>query len=217
MQVFQVSERTVLEQKAYMLFYVRDRKRTAAPKKPLDVVSRDTVASNTTGNKELLVSSLGPNEAIQNGQMERGLDASKCASSITRALPVSSHCQSTSTVRTSLQQPITKEASGLQSNDRVAAEVTPKSTLSGDPIVHTSITGGAGSINEFAQTTMGNEHHTYDSHTNEGAGKDSNIMVSKQNGHYQPENSSSKKLPMENGVHEVAPLLLPFSKACDDL
>eukprot|EP00268_Persea_americana_P043304 TRINITY_DN434_c0_g1_i1.p1 TRINITY_DN434_c0_g1~~TRINITY_DN434_c0_g1_i1.p1 ORF type:complete len:872 (+),score=171.46 TRINITY_DN434_c0_g1_i1:153-2768(+) len=191
-RVFQVSERTVLEQKAYMLFYVRDRKSTAAPKKPLDVVSRDTVASNTMGNKELLVSSLGSNEAIQNGQMERGLDASKCASSITRSLPVSSHCQSTSTVRTSLQQPITKVASGLQSNDRV----------SGDPIVPTSITGGAGSMNEFARTTLGSEHHTFDSRTNQEAGKDSNIMVSKQNGHYQPENSSSKKLPMENGMHE---------------
>lgn len=256
-----------------MLFYVRDRRSTAAPKKLLDIVSGETVVSNTTRNKELPVYFPGSNGAFQNRQMERSLDASKCASSIIRTHPVSSHCQSTSTVMASLKQPVTKEASGLQSNDQLATEVKQKSTLLGEtslqssdlvapdvkqksallgepglqsndqvapevkqksavlgepglqsndqvaaevkqksivlgePIVPTSMTG-------ISRTKLESEHHTDDRHT-QGSGKDSNIMVSQQNGCNQPENSSSKKLSTENGIHEVVLSLLPFLEPCD--
>ncbi|KAK6236918.1 hypothetical protein QUC31_020718 [Theobroma cacao] len=47
-RVFQVSERTVLEQKAYMLFYVRDR-RNIAPRKPVDILQRDNSKANVNG------------------------------------------------------------------------------------------------------------------------------------------------------------------------
>ncbi|XP_077217490.1 ubiquitin-specific protease 23 isoform X2 [Tasmannia lanceolata] len=68
-RVSQVSEKTVLEQKAYMLFYVRD-KRISAPKKPLDVI-RNNVVTNTAENKELAVSASGSKGTFQNGQTER--------------------------------------------------------------------------------------------------------------------------------------------------
>ncbi|XP_021763085.1 ubiquitin carboxyl-terminal hydrolase 23-like [Chenopodium quinoa] len=48
-RVYQVSEKTVMEQKAYMLFYVRDRK-NPAPKKALDVVHKE----NLFGSKKAM-------------------------------------------------------------------------------------------------------------------------------------------------------------------
>ncbi|XP_019184909.1 PREDICTED: ubiquitin carboxyl-terminal hydrolase 23-like [Ipomoea nil] len=50
-QVFQVNERKVLEQKAYMLFYVRDRK-SALPKRHVDVAHKDSSLINGVGIKE---------------------------------------------------------------------------------------------------------------------------------------------------------------------
>uniref|UniRef100_A0A803MSW1 USP domain-containing protein n=1 Tax=Chenopodium quinoa TaxID=63459 RepID=A0A803MSW1_CHEQI len=47
--VYQVSEKTVMEQKAYMLFYVRDRK-NPAPKKAMDVVHKE----NLFGSKKAM-------------------------------------------------------------------------------------------------------------------------------------------------------------------
>nr|GMD60844.1 ubiquitin carboxyl-terminal hydrolase 23 [Ipomoea batatas] len=49
--VFQVNERKVLEQKAYMLFYVRDRKSTL-PKRHVDVAHKDSSLINGVGIKE---------------------------------------------------------------------------------------------------------------------------------------------------------------------
>ncbi|XP_021730953.1 ubiquitin carboxyl-terminal hydrolase 23-like [Chenopodium quinoa] len=48
-RVYQVSEKTVMEQKAYMLFYVRDRK-NPAPKKAMDVVHKE----NLFGSKKAM-------------------------------------------------------------------------------------------------------------------------------------------------------------------
>nr|GMD60847.1 Ubiquitin carboxyl-terminal hydrolase 23 [Ipomoea batatas] len=50
-QVFQVNERKVLEQKAYMLFYVRDRKSTL-PKRHADVAHKDSSLINGVRIKE---------------------------------------------------------------------------------------------------------------------------------------------------------------------
>lgn len=49
-RVVQVNERSVLEQKAYMLFYVRDRK-NIVPRKPTDVVQKENLKANVNGNK----------------------------------------------------------------------------------------------------------------------------------------------------------------------
>ncbi|XP_009623302.1 ubiquitin carboxyl-terminal hydrolase 23 isoform X1 [Nicotiana tomentosiformis] len=65
-QVVQVSERKVLEQKAYMLFYVRDRK-SPAPKKSVDVACNDNVTTNGIGNKMYSNHSQRFKDTVQNG------------------------------------------------------------------------------------------------------------------------------------------------------
>lgn len=55
-QVSHVSEREVLNQQAYMLFYVRDRK-SIVPRKPVDIAKKENVKSNVNGNKESSTSS----------------------------------------------------------------------------------------------------------------------------------------------------------------
>ncbi|XVF35553.1 hypothetical protein REPUB_Repub18cG0155600 [Reevesia pubescens] len=71
-RVFQVSERTVLEQKAYMLFYVRDRRNTA-PRKPIDILHRDNLKANMNGKYIL---NQNPKEHVQTGPVENKLRAS---------------------------------------------------------------------------------------------------------------------------------------------
>ncbi|KAL9326087.1 hypothetical protein ACSQ67_006732 [Phaseolus vulgaris] len=55
-RVSHVSEREVLNQQAYMLFYVRDRK-SIVPRKPVDIAKKENVKSNVNGNKESSTSS----------------------------------------------------------------------------------------------------------------------------------------------------------------
>ncbi|KAL2338516.1 hypothetical protein Fmac_012962 [Flemingia macrophylla] len=50
-RVSHVSEREVLNQQAYMLFYVRDRK-SIVPKKPVDVAKKENMKTNVNGNRE---------------------------------------------------------------------------------------------------------------------------------------------------------------------
>ncbi|GAB4832698.1 hypothetical protein Ancab_006715 [Ancistrocladus abbreviatus] len=67
-RVVQVSERTVLDQKAYMLFYVRDRTNVSA-KKPANVADKGTVPA-AVSNVSLATSEPGC-KGIQNGYTER--------------------------------------------------------------------------------------------------------------------------------------------------
>lgn len=55
-QVSNVSERKVLNQQAYMLFYVRDRK-SIVPRKPGDIAKKENMKTNVNGNRESLTSS----------------------------------------------------------------------------------------------------------------------------------------------------------------
>ncbi|XP_052735657.1 ubiquitin carboxyl-terminal hydrolase 23 isoform X2 [Vigna angularis] len=55
-RVSHVSEREVLNQQAYMLFYVRDRE-SIVPRKPVDIAKKENVKSNVNGNKESSTSS----------------------------------------------------------------------------------------------------------------------------------------------------------------
>uniref|UniRef100_A0A1D1Z2Z0 Ubiquitin carboxyl-terminal hydrolase 23 n=1 Tax=Anthurium amnicola TaxID=1678845 RepID=A0A1D1Z2Z0_9ARAE len=63
-QVFQVSEKTVLQQKAYMLFYVRN-VRSSAPKRALGAVCKENRPANASGNKKLPVYCLDSKKAVQ--------------------------------------------------------------------------------------------------------------------------------------------------------
>ncbi|KAL6275001.1 hypothetical protein ACE6H2_025693 [Prunus campanulata] len=66
-QVFQVSERIVLEQKAYMLFYVRDR-RNIIPRKPVEVARKENF--NSAGFKNRSTNNQGSKELVQNVSVE---------------------------------------------------------------------------------------------------------------------------------------------------
>ncbi|PIA32012.1 hypothetical protein AQUCO_04700115v1 [Aquilegia coerulea] len=75
-RVVQVSEKTVMQQKAYMLFYVRDR-RNLAPKKAIDRI--ETIMPKAIKNSEQCTS-VESKEAVQNGPVATGLctsDSSK--------------------------------------------------------------------------------------------------------------------------------------------
>ncbi|KAF5201474.1 Ubiquitin carboxyl-terminal hydrolase [Thalictrum thalictroides] len=62
-RVVQVSEKTVMQQKAYMLFYVRDR-RNLAPKKAID--HKEAIVPNATKNSERCMP-VESKEVVQNG------------------------------------------------------------------------------------------------------------------------------------------------------
>ncbi|KAE8682677.1 Ubiquitin carboxyl-terminal hydrolase 23 [Hibiscus syriacus] len=70
-RVLQVSERTVLEQKAYMLFYVRDRKDTA-PRNPVDILQRYKIKANVNGKS---IVNQNPKEHVQTGPIQNKLSA----------------------------------------------------------------------------------------------------------------------------------------------
>ncbi|KAJ8768239.1 hypothetical protein K2173_021179 [Erythroxylum novogranatense] len=65
-QVRQVSEKTVLEQKAYMLFYVRDRK-NIAPRKPVDIFQKEIVKNNVSNNSVNSVLKQFSKQLVDNG------------------------------------------------------------------------------------------------------------------------------------------------------
>ncbi|KAM1812273.1 hypothetical protein ACFX11_026239 [Malus domestica] len=68
-QVYQVSERTVLEQKAYMLFYVRDR-RNIIPRKPVEVARKENFNANGAGLKTPSTNNQGSKVPVQNVSVE---------------------------------------------------------------------------------------------------------------------------------------------------
>ncbi|GKU87198.1 hypothetical protein SLEP1_g1641 [Rubroshorea leprosula] len=77
-RVFQVSERAVLEQKAYMLFYVRDRT-NMVPRKPVDIVQKENSRATLGGNKICSTFNQNPKEHVQNGQNENIHDPGSAA------------------------------------------------------------------------------------------------------------------------------------------
>ncbi|PON92273.1 Ubiquitinyl hydrolase [Trema orientale] len=68
-RVVQVSEKTVLEQKAYMLFYVRDR-RNVIPKKPIDVSLKENIKANENRAKTCSTPNQVLSRPVQNGSVE---------------------------------------------------------------------------------------------------------------------------------------------------
>lgn len=68
-----MSERKVLEQKAYMLFYVRDKK-SPVPKKSVDVARNDNVITNGLGNKMYSNNSQRFKDTAENGFHVKNVD-----------------------------------------------------------------------------------------------------------------------------------------------
>ncbi|MBA0854161.1 hypothetical protein Goshw_026775 [Gossypium schwendimanii] len=83
-RVVQVSERTVLEQKAYMLFYVRDRRNTA-PRKATGILQRDNLKANVNGRSVL---NQNLKEHMQTGSVGKKLSASGTCAAMTPKVTV---------------------------------------------------------------------------------------------------------------------------------
>lgn len=83
MQVVQVSERTVLNQKAYMLFYFRDRK-TFPPKKPIDVVQKQNLVASAIARKTCSTVSQDLKETIQYGPVDKGSNDVVASAAVTQ-------------------------------------------------------------------------------------------------------------------------------------
>ncbi|XP_022754516.1 ubiquitin carboxyl-terminal hydrolase 23-like isoform X2 [Durio zibethinus] len=108
-RVVQVSERTVLEQKAYMLFYVRDR-RNNAPRKPIDILQRENLKANVNG-KSIFNQNL--KEHVQTGPVENKL----CAAGNSAAMP-----QKDAFNGGLAKEPIMKEVPSQQNTVQLMAE-----------------------------------------------------------------------------------------------
>ncbi|KAL3533084.1 hypothetical protein ACH5RR_006605 [Cinchona calisaya] len=85
-QVIQVSERRVLEQKAYMLFYVRDRV-YSTPKKAVDVVHKESMVINTLGRKAFSNFNQASRENVSNGTVDKNLNDSFSAATAQKDAP----------------------------------------------------------------------------------------------------------------------------------
>jgi len=66
-QVAPTSEKRVLEQQAYMLFYVRDRRNIVPRKPPTDVAQKENLKANANGNRTSSTFNQGSKETVQNG------------------------------------------------------------------------------------------------------------------------------------------------------
>jgi len=128
LQVSPVKEKTVLAQKAYMLFYVRDR--SSVTKGSIDV-RKDTVMANAPGNKVIPHPAILLNRGIQNA--ERKLTILECNSAKSK-VDETSQGQPVSLVRNLSGQPllidakngksIKKESPPLQHNGHTSIRQT---------------------------------------------------------------------------------------------
>ncbi|KAJ6406933.1 hypothetical protein OIU84_010448 [Salix udensis] len=82
-QVRQVSEKAVLEQKAYMLFYVRDRK-TIVSRKPVDVVQKESMKATFGSNFADLVAKQLSNECVGSGLTGNRLGATDSSAAMNK-------------------------------------------------------------------------------------------------------------------------------------
>ncbi|XP_026661735.2 ubiquitin carboxyl-terminal hydrolase 23-like isoform X2 [Phoenix dactylifera] len=122
-QVRQVSEKTVLAQKAYMLFYVRDR--SSLIKRSVDVAHKDNLYANGPVNKLVTRSAVTSNGAAKNSGVERRLSTAECISA-----KIKSDCnrQSDFVGGTSSDHPLQEVVSSLQ-NSQNNGQVMPKDAL----------------------------------------------------------------------------------------
>nr|XP_009391112.1 PREDICTED: ubiquitin carboxyl-terminal hydrolase 23-like [Musa acuminata subsp. malaccensis] len=121
-QVRQVSEKIVLVQKAYMLFYVRDRGST--PKGSINTVCKDNISASAIGKKLIPESSsLVSSGAAQISATERKLSTSESISVKTRT--DATNIQS-GLVDASSPNPLHQAASTLRKNDNNALSEVPE-------------------------------------------------------------------------------------------
>jgi ubiquitin carboxyl-terminal hydrolase 36/42 len=81
-QVRQVSEKTVLEQKAYMLFYVRDRKNVA--RKTFDVAQKESMKATLGSNFANLVAKQFSKEHVDSGLIGNRLESTNSSAAVNK-------------------------------------------------------------------------------------------------------------------------------------
>ncbi|XAR66764.1 Ubiquitinyl hydrolase 1, partial [Bertholletia excelsa] len=99
-QVRQVSEKVVLEQKAYMLFYVRDRRQLSL-RKPGDAFKKESLVVNPMGANLLSNSNQGLKGTIQNGPVDKKVNGVN---------PIAVVAHKNENITSSLNENIKKEA-----------------------------------------------------------------------------------------------------------
>ncbi|GMY33672.1 ubiquitin carboxyl-terminal hydrolase 23-like [Fagus crenata] len=81
-QVAPTSEKRVLEQQAYMFFYVHDRRNIVPRKPPTDVAQKDNLKAKANGNRTSSTFNQGSKETVQNGPVEKQLNSATPAAAI---------------------------------------------------------------------------------------------------------------------------------------
>ncbi|KAJ6863336.1 ubiquitin carboxyl-terminal hydrolase 23-like [Populus alba x Populus x berolinensis] len=123
-QVRQVSEKTVLEQKAYMLFYVRDRKNIVA-RKPVDVVKKESMKATLGNTFANLVAKQFSKEHVDSGLIGNRLESTNSSAAV--------NTKDASSVVTS-SEIYPKDASFQQNNRQKLLKVHPASETSSAPL-----------------------------------------------------------------------------------
>ncbi|KAK4858338.1 hypothetical protein QYF36_014881 [Acer negundo] len=121
-RVVQVNERSVLEQKAYMLFYVRDRK-NIAPKKPIDVVHKENLKANVIGNNTSSILSQQSKGHPQSCPTEKRLNGANLSATLRQKGAVNSALSKETPVKEAFSQP---------TNERILVE---RSVSKKDPLI----------------------------------------------------------------------------------
>ncbi|XP_059452991.1 ubiquitin carboxyl-terminal hydrolase 23 isoform X2 [Corylus avellana] len=83
-QVSPANEKRVLEQQAYMLFYVRDRRNIVPRKMPTDVAQKENFKATANGNRTSSTFNQGLKETVKNGPVENRLSGATSATDVTR-------------------------------------------------------------------------------------------------------------------------------------
>lgn len=120
LQVSQVSEKTVLAQKAYMLFYVRDR--SSSVKRSVGVAHKDNLSVNGPVTKFVPQSAATSNGAVKNSGVERKLSTAEC---ISAKIKYDANRQSDFVGGTSSDHPSQEVASSVQ-NSQNSGQAMPK-------------------------------------------------------------------------------------------
>ncbi|URE10292.1 ubiquitin carboxyl-terminal hydrolase [Musa troglodytarum] len=124
-QVYQVSEKTVLEQKAYMLFYVRDR--SSIVKKSSEMFQKDCVSTSPPGKKLIPHSSLVIKGAVLNCLVDGKLSTLESSSAIPKSYPITD-CHPDSGIGTSSDSQLPGVAFLRENDDDIQNEdVAPQS------------------------------------------------------------------------------------------
>ncbi|XP_028081043.1 ubiquitin carboxyl-terminal hydrolase 23-like isoform X2 [Camellia sinensis] len=194
-QVRQVSEKMVLEQKAYMLFYVRDR-RNVALKKPVDVIQKESMIINAMSHKMHSNSSQGLKEAVQNGPIDKRVNG-----------VYSSAAESNAIIADGLKETLMKETSVQKTNPLKdpLLDISLKVPVSKDAVKgqewltqSAPIKGSSDALNNVMLATTGGKSNEFTKERSIKEDLSDSVVVAPN--HCGPQNSDTKKDPSNVGA-----------------